>query len=161
MKGISSLIILALVLVLAPVGSAQATCGIGSQIWEGDTSLGATVLASLTNFWTFKAISTTFNIAGCKEGDTLFGGFDAKVHHFAIANFDRLARDMARGSGEHLDAFATLMQVSHDDQPEFRSLAKENFALLFPHDRVTVGELLVTLDRLMAEDEKLSGHVES
>ena len=68
---------------------------------------------------------------------------------------------MARGSGEHLDAFATLMRVPQEDQPGFRSLAQQNFALLFPHDRVTVGELLITLDGLMVEEETPSGEVES
>jgi hypothetical protein len=162
MKAISSSIILVSVLVLAPIGAAQATCGIGSSIWEGNNGPGAKLLASTTNFWTMKAISTTFNIAGCKEGDPLIGdSSNAKAHHFASANFDSLARDMARGSGEHLDAFATLMQVSQEDQPGFRSLAKQNFALLFPHDRVTVGELLITLDGLMVEGETPSGDVES
>ena len=52
MKAISSSIILVSVLVLAPIGAAQAACGIGSSIWEGNNGPGAKLLASTTNFWT-------------------------------------------------------------------------------------------------------------
>ena len=157
MKGFMIAAALGAMLALLPASFAHATCGIGNKIWEGNSGTGAKLLASTTNFWTFKAISTTFGIAGCKRGEKLIlNAPDEKVIHFASRNMDRLARDMSRGSGEHLDALTTLMQVREADRVAFRSLTKRNFTILFPHDEVTVGEVLVTLDRLVAEDETLS-----
>ena len=157
MKGTVIAVVLGGMLALLPASLAQATCGVGNRIWEGNSGTGAKLLASTTNFWTFKAISTTFGIAGCKKGEKLvLNAPDEKVLHFASRNLDRLARDMSRGRGEHLDALTTLMQVEETDRAAFQSLTKHNFAALFPSDDVTVGEFLVTLDRLVAEDETLS-----
>ena len=159
MKSKIVLVVCALILASVPVGSAQAkTCGIGNRIWEGNTDTnGKKLLMSTTNFWTLKAISTIFGIAGCAKGEKLaLGDLDEKVLHFASGNLDPLARDMARGSGEHLDALAELMEIDSKHRPAFRSFTKRNFALLFPHDEVTVGEFLLNLDHLIAEDNKLS-----
>jgi len=164
MKTVVTTIALGAVLALVPAGLAQAvTCGIGNRIWDsrGD-GIGKKLLASTTNVWTLKAISTTFGVAGCDQWEML--GLNApneKVLHFASRNLDRLARDMARGSGEHLDVLATLMRVGDEDRVAFQSLSRENFAVIFSRDDVTVGEVLYTLHRLLAEDEKLSVYVTS
>jgi hypothetical protein len=162
MKAILVTCVLGVLFVLVPLGSAQAVCGIGSQIWEGRNGLGAKLLASTTNFWTMKAISTTFGVAGCNRGDPLFGDSrDAEILHFASNNFDRLSRDMARGSGEYLDVLTNLIQVREENRWVFEDLTKQNFETLYSRDDITVGEMLVTLERLMAEDEVLSDYVQS
>ena len=162
MKKFLTLIALGGVLALTPASLAQAACGIGSTIWEGKDGTGAKVLASLTNFWTLKGISTTFGLAGCTDADNLLTDSPAaRVHHFASNNLDRLVRDMARGRGEHLDDFATLMRVRAEHRPDFQAFTKRNIAILYSHDDMTVDELLATLDRLMADDEKLSDYVRS
>ncbi len=163
MKVIFSIIALTSMLAFVPASLAHAkTCGIGNRIWEGQTGTGAKLFQLTTNFWTFKAISTTFGIAGCERGQKLVSDApDEKVLHFASNNLDRLARDMSRGSGEHLDALAVLMHVRVEDQAAFRSFAQRNFVFLFPHDDVTVGEVLVALDRLIAQDETLSVYAKS
>jgi len=152
MKTISRTLILALVLALAPAGVAQAACGIGSKLWEGSDGALPWLAASVTNMWTMKSISTTFEIGGCTEKDNLF-------KRFASANFDHLAVEMARGEGEHLDVFARLLQVREEDRAHFRAFTQQNVPTLFSHDDVTVDEMLSGLDRLMAEDERLSGYV--
>ena len=158
MKGIQ--ISVALVLLLVSPVSALAACGIGSKLWQGRSGVAAKVVASITNLFTFKGISTTFGLAGCTDADNIFtDSRDAKVRHFASQKFDRLAEDMARGQGEHLDALSHLLQIHEGDRQDFQAFAQRNFAALFAHDQVTVGEWLETLARLMAEDEKLRGYV--
>jgi hypothetical protein len=152
MKATVRISALGLVLALAPAGAAQAACGIGTTIWQGRQGAVPWLAALTTDFWTFKGISTTFEIAGCTEKDNLLKRLtSAKVRHYAGNNFDRLAVDMARGEGEHLDAFAHLWQVDEEDRAEFTTL----------HDNVTVAEFLSELVRLMVEHETLSRYVQS
>jgi hypothetical protein len=161
-KTIVKSILLGAFLALAPASLALAACGVGSTIWEGNTSTGAKVLAFTTNVWTFKGISTTFEIAGCTEKDNLFKrASSAKLRYYASQNLDHLAVDMARGHGEHLGVVAHLIQLREEDHPEFRALVQDNFESLFPHDYVTADEMLGTLGRLMSENDALSGYVQS
>ena len=152
MKTISRTFAMVLLLALVRVGVARAACGIGNKIWEGHEGALPWLAASTTNVWTMKAISTTFEIAGCKEEDNLF-------KRFASANFDHLAVEMARGEGEHLDVFAQLLQVREEDHAYFREFTQKHVPTLFSHDDVTVDEMLSMLDCLMAEDERLSDYV--
>ena len=163
MKTLLRSIVLGMILAFAPYGAALAACGIGTSLWEGNDSTGAKVVAFTTNVWTFKAISTTFESAGCTEDDNLFkkASSNAKVRVFASQNLDHLAAEMARGQGERLDAFAHLIEVQSEHLAELRSLAQDRFEVLFPHDEVTAGEMLRALARLMAEDEILSVYVNS
>ena len=151
----------ALVLTCTTAGPALATCGIGSKLWEGNDSTAARVVAFTTNVFTFYGISTTFEIAGCTEKDNLFKrAASEKVRHYASNNFDRLASDMARGHGEHLDAFATLLQLDASDRAEFKAFSQENLEHLFPRDDVTVEEFLAELGHRMAESATLSRYLE-
>jgi hypothetical protein len=68
---------------------------------------------------------------------------------------------MASGEGETLDAFASLMDVSEDDKADFYELTRTNFTTLFADDEVTAGEMLVSLNQLLAEDENLSVYAQS
>ena len=158
--------VLAGLVTLASGREASAACGIGSQIWEGNSGLAARVMAFTTNFWTMKGISTTFEISGCTEKDNwLKKGADkvtqARIEHFASENLDHLAQEMAAGRGEHLDVLAHLMEVRGEDEVAFRSLAQSRFDVLFPNDQTTSIEMLQTLARLMGENPVLSAYVES
>jgi hypothetical protein len=160
-KRVVATIGLALALALAPGGPARAACGVGTTLWEGRDGTLPWLAALTTDFWTFKGISTTFEIAGCTEKDNIFKrAATAQVRHYASRNFDRLAGDVARGRGEHLDAFAHLLQVGENDQREFTALAHEHFELLFAHDSVTSDEFLATLFDLLADHETLSRYVQ-
>jgi hypothetical protein len=162
MKTTARATVVGLVLALASAGAAQAACGVGTTIWQGRTGTGPWLAALTTDFWTFKGISTTFEIAGCTAKDNLFKKVaSAKVRHYASNNFDRLASDIARGGGEHLDAFAHLLQIGDEDRAELTTLAQDNFDVLFSHDNVSVAEFLAELVHLMAERETLSRYVQS
>ena len=120
-------------------------------------------MASFTNGLTFQSISITFGLLNCTnvDGAVQANADDLKLQHYASQNFDRLIEDIAVGEGERLDVVAHLRGVRLEDQPAFRSFAQQNFEQLFPHDQVTVGEMLNTLKRLMAEDEVFSAYIDS
>jgi hypothetical protein len=154
-------IVLGGLLALAPAGSALAACGAGTTIWEGKWGFTGKVLAFTTNVWTFKGISTTSEISGCTEEDNIFKrASNEKLRYYASQNLDHLASDFARGQGEHLDAFAHLIQLRVADRDEFRALAQNNFELLFPHDYVTAGEMLDHLKQLMMDNDALASYVQ-
>ena len=164
MKSMKKIVALGVFLTLAVPMSANAEqiCGFGNRIWQGHDGLGAKALQCTTNFWTYKSISTTFEISGCDASDNIFkkvASQDQKIYDYANRNIDHLAVDMARGQGEHIEVLAHLLGLPNDHTVALRNLSQQNFATLFPHDDVTTREVLVNLSRLMIESPELSDYV--
>jgi hypothetical protein len=148
------------IITLGPVAASSKQCGIGDRVFPDKTGTGQKLGALTTNFWTFKGISTTFEIAGCTEKDNIFKKASTeRVRHYAGHNLDHLALDMARGEGEYLEALAHLIQIDADHRAAFRNLTQERFTTLFAHDDVTSDEMLGVLQLIMSEDEDLSAYV--
>lgn len=148
-------ILLATLLVVAPLSAAKADndigCGVGTQIFAGQSGPLQKLAASLTNAMLFQSVSITFGLLNCGSlNDTISAS--AQTRHFAATNIDALARDAAMGGGESLDTLAALLEV--EDTEAFGQFAQTNFDALFPTATVTSEELLVSLDRLMAADER-------
>ncbi len=133
-------------------------CGLGTQIWTGSKGIAPKVLGATTNG---TSGSQTFGITsgtlGCHKGGTVRA--DAKVQIFTGANLDRLARDMAQGGGETLDAFATLLGIRNEDKAAFFRMTQARFADLFAGDAVTAGAMLASLERAMASDERFTAYL--
>jgi hypothetical protein len=141
---------------LAQTGTALADndigCGVGTMVMEGQEGVPAKILGSFTNGVTFQSVSITFGLLNCNgRGKVTADASDNRVQHFASQNFDRLSIEMAKGEGEHLDVLAGLLDVQPEQRDEFAQLAQTHFERLFPHDDVTVGEMLGSLDGLMTE----------
>lgn len=148
------------ILALAPAGFAVADndigCGVGTMVMEGQEGPPAKILGSLTNGVTFQSVSITFGLLNCSgQGKVTADASENRVQHFASQNFDRLSVEMAQGKGEHLDVLAGLLNVQAGNKAEFAALAQSNFEQLFPHDQVTVGEMLDSLGTLMSTAEIL------
>jgi len=77
-------------------------CGIGQQVFAGQTGLGAHVLA-----YTFQR-----NV-------------------FVASNFDNIAKDIAQGGGDHLQSLAVMLDIEATDTEKFYKLAQANFDSLF------------------------------
>ena len=98
-------------------------------------------------------------LSACNEGGTVTGS--ARLRHFAAANLDGLARDMAAGEGEVLAAFASLKGVAEPDRPAFYAFAQAHFGEIFAGDDVTELDVLAALDRLLAQDAQLAAYARS
>ena len=72
------------------------------------------------------------------------------VKRFASVNLDRLREDMARGSGEHLTAFAHLLGIRENHQAEFYAVTKRNYPVLFGSEPTTSDQMLARLDTELA-----------
>ena len=122
-------------------------CGFGTQLMEGKTGLLNHVIASCINGYTGQSISLTFDMFGCDGKGAVTA--DAQLRKFAATNLDQLARDVARGEGEALTAFAHLLQVPATDRAAFGAFTQAHFVQLFPSEHVTSGEMLEAFIRLV------------
>ena len=158
------IVLVAAIVIAASAGFAQADddigCGLGTNLWKGESGLVPKVLGATTN-GTFgnQTFGITTGTLGCSSEGVITA--DARLRMFAGANLDNLARDMAHGQGETLDAFATLMKVSDADKPAFFAFTRSHFTDLFTDDDVTAGEMLAQLDKLLATDPTLASYARS
>jgi hypothetical protein len=65
-----------------------------------------------------------------------------KISEFMLANMDNLARDIAQGRGETLDAFAELMEVPTDKRPEFYNQLQNGFTKIFTSPGVQMATVM-------------------
>jgi hypothetical protein len=153
--------VLLALLVLAPVqalaGDPDIGCGIGTQLWAGNSGIIPKVLGATTNGTFLQTVGITFGTIGCHQGGKVVA--DARVRDFAAANLDALAHDMAQGDGEVLSNFAILLGVKDSDRAAFYAFTQKNFALLFPNDDTTEIEVLTSLEKLMADEPQLAAYV--
>lgn len=70
-----------------------------------------------------------------------------ELNNFTSQNLEKLASDMAKGSGETLDAFAELAGVA--DKDAFFASSQANFSKIFTHDKITAGEVLANMDAVL------------
>ncbi len=133
-------------------------CGLGSQIFDGQSGVFPQVLAVTTNGTlgnqTFGISSGT---SGCKSDGTVVAS--QRVPMYVGANMDALARDMATGGGETLDSLASLMQINADDRTEFFATARRNYARIFSSHDVSAGDVLASLYGVMSENDRLAAYV--
>jgi hypothetical protein len=66
---------------------------------------------------------------------------------------------MAQGGGEALDAFASLLAIRPEDRAAFASFTQVHFAELYAGDAVTSGQMLESLERLMATDPRFASYL--
>jgi hypothetical protein len=134
-------------------------CGLGTQVWEGRSGSIVKAFAATTNGTSGnQTFGVTSGTSGCSQGGTVTA--QARVRMFAGANLDQLARDMAHGDGESLEAFAQLVGVSEEDRPAFFAFTQAHFAELYGDEEVTAGSMLTRLDGLLAADPELSEYAD-
>lgn len=162
MKRFALIAVLAAAFVAAP-GAAWADnnigCGLGTQMFEGKDGLVFQLLGTFTNGLVgTQTFGISSNTLGCSRGAVITAEY--RVNMFASANMDALVRDMAMGGGESLETLAVLMEIDEPDRAAFYQLTKDNFVSIFPSDSVTVGEMMGTIDTLMAEDDALGRYAQ-
>lgn len=130
-------------------------CGLGTQVWQGQSGLAPKVLGATTNGTSGnQTFGITSGTLGCSSDGVITAS--ARTSLFASANIDRLAREMAMGEGETLETLAHLMGIENADHAAFFELTKSHFGQIFHADEVTAGDMLVQIDRLMSDDSRLA-----
>jgi hypothetical protein len=131
-------------------------CGLGQQVFAGQSGLAAHVLAATTN-GTFanQLFGLSFDSLGCNGETVVTAEFQRNV--FVASNFDNIARDAAQGGGEHLQSLASIMQIQDTDAKHFYQLAQVNYDELFGGTNASDHKVwLQKLDSTLSADPTLS-----
>jgi len=130
-------------------------CGLGQQVFAGQSGLGPHVLAATTNGTSYNQLfGLSFDSLGCDGETVVTAEFQRNV--FVANNYDNIARDAAQGGGDHLQSLATLMQMQDDDAQRFYTLAQVNYDQLFGESQGDHAEWLLKLDSTLSADPALS-----
>ena len=106
-------------------------CGLGQQIFAGQSGLAAHVLAATTNTTVFynQIFGLSFDSLDCNGDTVVTAEFQREV--FVASNYDNIARDAAQGGGEHLQSLAAIMKIQDADAEHFYEMAQLNYDSLF------------------------------
>ncbi|KGT48482.1 signal peptide protein [Acinetobacter sp. HR7] len=131
-------------------------CGIGTQVWAGQSGKLPKILAATTNgIFANQLFGITFGTLGCSGTGTI----TAKVVTFTNENAEALARDMAVGEGESLNVLAELLNIKSEDKARFFSVSKNNFSQIYATENETSLDVLASLQQVMANDDVLKAYV--
>lgn len=130
-------------------------CGLGQQVFAGQSGLAAHVLAATTNGSSSNQLfGLSFDSLGCNGESVITAEFQRNV--FVANNYDNIARDAAQGGGDHLQSLATLMKMQDEDAQRFYTLAQVNYDQLFSESHGGHDEWLQKLDSTLSADPALS-----
>ena len=112
-----------------------AGCGIGKMIFDGKSGRSVNIAAAIINtilipntFFMSTATTVDDEILDCDPRKVVDNDAQQKV--FVATNMDNLSRDMAQGSGPHLEVLASMMGIADVDKPSFYQMTQEEFAAL-------------------------------
>ncbi len=124
-------------------------CGLGSMAWEGNDGLISQVSAATTN-GTFgsQTFGITSGTSNCAQYETWTS--NEKVNVFVADNMDSLAKDIAKGKGEHLDTLASLMRVPQRDRAAFSEKLQNNFSRIYTSESVTATDVIRNIEAVIS-----------
>lgn len=132
-------------------------CGLGTILFAGKSGVAMKVLAATTNgSYGNQTFGITSGTLGCQSDGVVSSR--ARLSMFMGTNSDRVARDMSVGHGESLNILADLMGVKEQDKSLFFKTAQANFSTIFAADNQTAGQVLATLQQVMAKDAVLAAY---
>lgn len=167
MKKILSVVsMIALMAFIATPASAgkygMAGCGLGSMVFgpsgEAGGSIGnskiSEVLAATTN-GTFgsQTFGITTGTSNCTDGGSAM--IEKEQELFAEVSYDEISREMAKGEGEYLTAFATVMGCSADVHGDFAAATKASYGKIFSA-QATAGDVVSSVKSVLRSDASLA-----
>jgi len=130
-------------------------CGLGQQVFAGQSGLGPHILAATTNGTSSNQLfGISFDSLGCNGESVVTAAVQRNV--FVAGNFDNIARDAAQGGGQHLESLATLMNMTGDDAQRFYQFTQDQYDALFGQPVEDHEAWLQQLDTALLSDPDLS-----
>lgn len=147
-------VVIAVALSLMVVGAAfagQATsntgCGLGTMLFKNNAdnkillqAFQATTNGSFGN----QTFGITTGTSDCQQPKNFVS--NDKASEFMLANMDNLAKDIAQGRGETLDAFAELLGVPSEKRPEFYAQLQSGFARIYTSHEVQMASVMDNIE---------------
>ena len=123
-------------------------CGLGTILFDGKDGVVQQILAATTNNITG---TQTFGISSgtldCKQPGSWMR--DSRLNKFVADNMDNLAKDIAMGQGEYVDALAEIMDVPGSERVEFSQMLQDNFSNIFTESSVSHVDIIENIAHLM------------
>ncbi len=130
----------------------DAGCGLGGMVIgdeSGPIQLVATFLNGLCGNQTFGITSGTLGCGEPKSGHKKKASNEL-MKEFVVANMDNLAKDIAQGKGETLDAFADIMEVPVAERVAMYQKLQSNFSFIFPSENVVMADVVDNIALVVA-----------
>jgi hypothetical protein len=129
-------------------------CGLGKQLFKGQSGLVPQVLAWLIN-GTFSGTSAmTTGTSGCKADSVILHEYEQNV--FVASNLGVLNQEMAQGQGQHVAALASLMGCPASTYGEFAQMSQETYGTVFASADVEAGTVLASLKQELGQRPALA-----
>jgi hypothetical protein len=119
-------------------GVGAAGCGLGSVIIKKNSIMSQTLAMSTNGSFSSQFFGITSGTSNCNaKGFTMK---QVEAVNYAEANYQDLQIEMARGAGEKLNAFASLLGCA--SAAEFGAAAKANYSSIYNDARVTAVDVV-------------------
>jgi len=118
-------------------------CGLGTMLFKNnaDNSVVLQTFQATTNgIYGNQTFGITTGTSDCQQPKNFVS--NERVNEFMVANMDNLAKDIAQGRGETLDAFAELIGVPADKRPEFYASLQAGFSKIFTSPGVQMASVM-------------------
>jgi hypothetical protein len=140
MEDLMRIIIIALLTIISATsafaGDSSSGCGMGWEVAKNQ-SLVSSFTRAIVNATFSNTIAMTLGTSGCAKHSIVNN--DAKGIHFAEANMNQLAIDMARGNGEFVTSFASVFGCQNSRA--FGSMVQANYETVLPSESTSGVEL--------------------
>ncbi len=125
--------------------------GLGTIIFQGKDGLLSQICAATTNgSFGNQTFAITSGTLDAKPYDGL-ASRRKMLNDFVASNMDVLARDMAAGSGESVDALAELMSVPAADRTAFAQKLQTNFGSIYTSTAVTNTQVVENIGKVVGQ----------
>jgi len=118
-------------------------CGLGTMLFKGnaDNSVVLQTFQATTNgIYGNQTFGITTGTSDCAQPKNFVS--NQQLNEFMVANMDNLARDIAQGRGETLDAFAELLQIPTEKRAEFYGQLQSGFSRIFTSPGVQMASVM-------------------
>ncbi len=118
-------------------------CGLGTVLFKNsadNSTLLQTFQATTNGIYGNQTFGITTGTSECQQPKSFAN--NERLNEFMVANMDNLARDIAQGRGETLEAFAELVGVPSDQRPAFYQQLQAGFAKIFTTPGVQMASVM-------------------
>lgn len=117
-------------------GDSSSGCGLGWQV-APNTSLVSSFTRVLVNATASNTIAMTLGTSGCAKHSIVYN--EVQGIHFAEANMNELAIEMASGNGEVVQGFASVFGCQNSQV--FGSMVQSKYESILPSEKTSGVEL--------------------
>lgn len=116
----------------------QTGCGLGSTLFEADTTVMLSLQSTTNGLSGNQSFGITSGTLGCKKPSKFAS--NEKAQDFVASNMDVLAQEIAMGHGESVDTLAELLKV--EDKAAFAVALQEKFSAIYTSENVKMADVM-------------------